>query len=181
MMGEELSRWVTAARPGLPWALAALGLLLLGYAVKAVFDRKRIAEARRLESFARQAEAAARFLHDRVDRITTDTCEIDMRVLTAHAEKAKFNPLTVLTDVRERIATKDESQPDWAPGELAAMPEADPTLGRSRWPMRGIMPRLRPRRRATELSDIPNPAQLGARIARLRAIERAKQFETRNA
>lgn len=180
-MSEELSRWVDAAKPGLPWALAALGLLLLGYWVKAMFDRKRLAEAARLESAARRAEAAAQFLHDRVDRITTDTCEIDMRVLTAHAEKAKFNPLNVLTDVRERIAAKDESLPDWAPGELATMPEADPTLGRARWPMRGIMPRLRPRRGVAELSDIPNPAQLGARIARLRAVEKTKKLETRNA
>jgi hypothetical protein len=171
---EELARWIAAAKPGLPMAIAVLMAFLSGALVAFWLGRSRRKEAARLESAARQSEAAAKFMLEHYDRAVNPTQEIDMRVLTAHMEKAKFSPLKVLTDVRERITARAETLPDWAPGELGEMPPADPALDRSGWPnttyqRRGWLPRLR-RPKPTPV----NPKTLGERIARLRNEQKAK-------
>lgn len=167
-MSEEFGHWLEAAKPALPWALGALVLVLASAAVTWVLVRQRWAAAR-------QAEKRAEHLWHNIDCVVEPTQAIDMRPLVAHADKARFNALTVITDVRERIKAVWEPQPDdpdWTPQELA---EVKAMTDRDGWPNttyqpRGFLPRLR--RRPVPVVAV-TPKEIGERIKKIRDEKKA--------
>lgn len=160
-MAEEFARWVDAAKPAWPWALGALALLVTGGVMVAFFLRRRAIEARQDLVDAQQDRKRAEHLWRKIDCVVQPTVAIDMSVLTAHRDKARFDPRRVLTGLRERRAVSRElpAQPDWAPGELASIPQVPDT-----YKPRGFLPRLR-RKPFT-------PADLAARIQQIKAEQK---------
>lgn len=150
-----------AVRPALPWVVGALVVVAAAAVVTWLLVRQRLAAAK-------AAEKHAEHLWHHIDCVTEPTMAIDMRPLVASAEKAKFSALTVITDVRERIAASMSAaaNPDWTADDLAAVKAM---TDRSAWPLavnyrgRGVLPRVRVRPPAT-----PKPSELAARIARIR-------------
>ncbi len=174
-MSEEFGRWLDAARAPMPVSLAALGLFLAGVLLAAWLFRGRLSEARRLEREAKASEKRAEHLHAKVDRIVEPTQALDMSVLTAHPDKAKFNPRNVLVRMRERRKVGEEFVPpaEWTADELAAVKAMN---DRSGWPNttyqpRGWLPRLRRQR------DVPviavTPKEIGERIKKIRDEKKA--------
>jgi hypothetical protein len=160
-MAEELSRWLETAKPALPWALVVLTLIAPAGLVTWFVVRRRLADAK-------QSEKRAEHLWHNIDCVTEPTVAIDMRPLVASADKAKFNALSVITDMRQRIGAAMvpvQNPPDWTDEELATVKSM---TDRSGWPNtyqpRGILPRLRPTR-----MPVVTPKELGERIKRIRA------------
>ena len=164
-MGEEITRWLDAARPALPWALGALALVLLGYGINAFINRARLAEAGRLEREAKQAEQRAEHAKRYVRNFVEPTVALDMSSLVAHPDKAKFNAHKVLADMRERIraaTTSEQEAPDWTDEELAAVKAM---TDRDLWPLaanyqpRGVLPRLKARAKRFTPNDLARRVQ----------------------
>ena len=167
-MGEEFARWLDAARPAWPWVAGAAVLVAATWLLSWFLLRQRFAAAKAAE------RRAARLWHN-IDCVVEDTQAIDMRPLVAHADKARFNPGKVLSDLRERARDAVEpgtDGPNWTPEELA---EVKAMNDRALWPLacnyepRGLLPRLKVRTQRV------TPADLAARVKRIR--EEQKQTE----
>jgi hypothetical protein len=171
-MSEEFGRWLDAAKPGLPTAVVLFVVIVATVVVTVVLVRKSAAAA------AKDRKQAARLWHN-IDCVTEPTVAIDMSVLTAHPDKAKFNPRNVLVRLRERRKVGEEFVPpaewtaEWTADELAAVKAMN---DRSGWPNktyqpRGWLPRLR---RPQPVAVVPvTPAEIGERIKRIKAEKKA--------
>lgn len=173
-MGEEFARWLDAARPAWPVAVALLAVFAAGAVVTAFLLRRRWIAAR-------AAEKRTAHLWRNINCVVEPTGEIDMRPLMADAKFALIDPQKIIKHLHERrMAAKDlPPPPDWTPEELAAVKAM---TDRSGWPNttyqpRGVLPNLRPRKRTRE--EVPvekvTPLQLGERIKRIKSEQKKEK------
>lgn len=164
-MTSELVRLFADAKLALPYAVGLLLALLLGFGIKALFDRHRVAEARRALEFA---DEQLRY----VDCIAEPTGEFDMVAMLDDRPRMVVALARAVGETGEwaKATFSGANPPDWTPQELTTVKAM---TDRSSWPTspvkrRGQIPNLRPWWHTRE-----TPKSLGERIARIRAQQKA--------